>query len=132
MRSSKPTILKPLRSLGTYDSTESRAGWGGGLVAVVCGRGPSLRSPPMTDRPDENRLFWETEAANWLAWARTPGHDAYWDYAPAFFRDIVPDPSGRTLEIACGEGRASRDLSAHGHDVYSIDGAPTLIRAAAE
>ena len=86
----------------------------------------------MTDRRDENRLSWEAEAANWLAWARTPGHDAYWDYAPAFFRDIVPDPSGRTLEIACGEGRVSRDLRAHGHDVYSIDGAPTLIRAAAE
>jgi SAM-dependent methyltransferase len=86
----------------------------------------------MTDRREENRLFWEAEAANWIAWARTPGHDAYWDYAPTFFRDIVPDPSGRTLEIACGEGRASRDLRARGHDVYSIDGAPTLIRAAAE
>ena len=24
------------------------------------------------------RLSWEDQAENWLAWARTPGHDAYW------------------------------------------------------
>ena len=84
----------------------------------------------MADPANEHRLFWESNAGDWIGWARTPGHDAYWDYSPTFFRDIVPEPSGRTLEIGCGEGRVSRDLSALGHDVDAIDGAPSLLRAA--
>jgi SAM-dependent methyltransferase len=82
--------------------------------------------------PANNRAFWESEAPNWIAWAREPGHDDYWVYSRAFFRDIVPAPSGRTLEIGCGEGRVTRDLRALGHDVTSVDGAPTMIRAAAD
>ena len=74
---------------------------------------------------------WEREAENWLAWARTPGHDAYWHYRGAFFA-LVP-PAGRaTLEIGCGEGRVARDLAARGHQVTGVDAAPTLLRAAAE
>ena len=84
------------------------------------------------DDPWDNRSFWETEAQNWIAWAREPDHDAYWDYSPAFFDDIVPRPSGRTLEIGCGEGRVSRDLRSGDHVVFSIDGAPSLVRAALE
>jgi SAM-dependent methyltransferase len=76
------------------------------------------------------REFWESEAANWIAWAREPGHDAYWDYGPMFFEDIVPAPAGHTLEIGCGEGRVARDLRALGHEVFAIDAAPTLLRAA--
>jgi hypothetical protein len=26
------------------------------------------------------RDAWEAEAGNWLAWARTPGHDSYWRF----------------------------------------------------
>ncbi|HEY7874696.1 MAG TPA: class I SAM-dependent methyltransferase [Actinomycetota bacterium] len=74
---------------------------------------------------------WEAQARNWLAWARTPGHDAYWHYAPAFFRDVVPPPSGRTLEIGAGEGRVTRDLRDSGHSVTAVDTAPTLLREAA-
>jgi SAM-dependent methyltransferase len=79
----------------------------------------------------EFRRFWDSEAPNWIAWAREPGHDAYWDYAPAFFDEIVPETVGRTLEVGCGEGRVTRDLRARGYDVYSIDGAPSLVLAAA-
>jgi hypothetical protein len=25
-------------------------------------------------------MSWESEARNWIAWARAPGHDAYWYY----------------------------------------------------
>jgi hypothetical protein len=32
---------------------------------------------------------WEEEAENWIKWARTPLHDAYWYYAPTFFGKIV-------------------------------------------
>lgn len=85
----------------------------------------------MADPPD-SRAFWESEAQNWIAWAREPDHDDYWDYSPAFFRDIVPPPSGRTLEIGCGEGRVTRDLRAAGHDVVAVDAAPSMVRAALE
>ena len=29
---------------------------------------------------------WEQEAENWVRWARTPGHDAYWHYTYAVLR----------------------------------------------
>jgi SAM-dependent methyltransferase len=70
---------------------------------------------------------WEREAENWVRWARAPGHDAYWYYAPSFFDDIVPEPGRRTLEIGCGEGRAARDLALRGHRVTALDASPTLI-----
>ncbi len=74
---------------------------------------------------------WESRAEEWLAWARRPGHDAYWDYRAAFF-DLLPPPRGRALEVGCGEGRVSRDLTARGYRVTGIDAAPTLVRAASE
>jgi ubiquinone/menaquinone biosynthesis C-methylase UbiE len=73
---------------------------------------------------------WEARAAEWLEWAGTPGFDAYWRYRDAFFA-LVPPPSGRTLEVGCGEGRVSRDLGARGHRVTALDPSPTLLRAAA-
>ncbi len=75
---------------------------------------------------------WEQEAENWVRWARTPGHDSYWYYAPQFFADIVPHASGTTLEIGCGEGRVSRDLIAQGHNVIAVDSSPTLLRHAVD
>lgn len=74
----------------------------------------------------------EEVAAEWLRWARTPGHDAYWDYRDRFFDEIVPPPGRRTLEIGCGEGRASRDLRSRGHDLVATDVSPTLVRHAQE
>ena len=76
--------------------------------------------------------FWESEARNWIAWARTPGHDSYWEYSPAFFRDIVPKAGRRTLEVGCGEGRVTRDLVRLGHPMVSVDASPLLIQAAHE
>jgi len=62
--------------------------------------------------------------------ARTPGHDSYWYYSPAFFDAIVPDPFGLTLEVGCGEGRVARDLLRRGHRVVAVDSSPTLLRYA--
>jgi ubiquinone/menaquinone biosynthesis C-methylase UbiE len=76
-------------------------------------------------------MGFEDRAQGWLAWARTPGHDAYWVYRDAFFA-LVPAPGAATLEVGCGEGRVTRDLAARGHDVTSLDAAPTLVRAAAD
>jgi SAM-dependent methyltransferase len=73
---------------------------------------------------------WEPEAENWVRWARTPGHDAYWYYRDSFFDQIVRAPGRRTLEIGCGEGRVARDLAARGHRVAAVDTAHTLLRYA--
>jgi SAM-dependent methyltransferase len=76
-------------------------------------------------------MGFEDRAQGWLAWSRTPGHDAYWAYRDTFFA-LVPEPGEATLEVGCGEGRVSRDLVARGHRVTGLDISPTLLRAAAE
>jgi SAM-dependent methyltransferase len=75
---------------------------------------------------------WEGQAENWLQWARSPGHDSYADYGPAFFRDLVPAAGRRTLDLGCGEGRVARNLADRGHRVVGIDASPTLLRHARE
>ena len=75
---------------------------------------------------------WESQAENWAAWARAPGHDSYWhESGPALF-ELLPPPGRATLDLGCGEGRVARDLQARGHDVVGIDAAPTLVRLALE
>jgi SAM-dependent methyltransferase len=74
---------------------------------------------------------WEAEALRWAAWAREPGHDAYWYYRDAFFA-LVPPPGRAVLEVGCGEGRVARDLAARGHRVVAVDISRTLIGLAAE
>jgi SAM-dependent methyltransferase len=68
---------------------------------------------------------WEPEAENWVRWARTPGHDAYWYYRDAFF-EMLPPPGARTIELGCGEGRVARDLVQRGHRVVGVEPARTL------
>ena len=78
------------------------------------------------------RTPWEDQAANWVRWARTEGHDAYWYYRRPFFETVVPDPGVRTIEVGCGEGRVSRELRHRGHPTVGIDSSPTLVSQAAE
>ena len=75
---------------------------------------------------------WEENAAAWIAWAREPGHDSYWRFHRDLFLELVPPPSGRTLDVGCGEGRLARDLAALGHDVVAADASPTMLAAARE
>jgi SAM-dependent methyltransferase len=77
-------------------------------------------------------MTWEDQAQNWIAWARTPGHDVFPRYIDAFLEEIVPPESGRTLEIGCGEGRVVRQLASRGHRVIGVEAAPTLVRRAHE
>jgi SAM-dependent methyltransferase len=77
-------------------------------------------------------VSWEPEAENWLRWARTPGHDAYWHYRDSFFEAIVPAPSGLTLDLGTGEGRVARDLVERGHRVVGVDSSRTLTHYARE
>jgi SAM-dependent methyltransferase len=75
-------------------------------------------------------MGFEERAQGWLAWTRTPDHDAYWRYRDAFFA-LVPEPGAATLEVGCGEGRVARDLVARGHRVTGLDASPSLLSAAA-
>jgi SAM-dependent methyltransferase len=81
---------------------------------------------------DELRQAWEENAAAWVEWARAPGHDSYWRFHRDLFLEILPSPSGRTLDLGCGEGRLARDLAALGHDVVGIDVVPAMVAAARE
>jgi SAM-dependent methyltransferase len=81
---------------------------------------------------DELRQAWEENAAAWVEWARAPGHDSYWRFHRDLFLEILPPPSGRALDLGCGEGRLARDLAALGHDVVGVDLSPTMVAAARE
>lgn len=74
-----------------------------------------------------SKAGWEEQARNWAAWARAPGHDAYWQFRDAFFHEILPPPGRATLDLGCGEGRVARDLRERGHRVTAIDASPTLL-----
>ena len=75
-------------------------------------------------------MSWAEQAENWIAWVRT-GDDGYAFYNASFF-ERLPPPTGRTIEIGCGEGRVARDLRELGHDVVGIDAVPKLVQAAAQ
>ncbi len=78
------------------------------------------------------RDAWEAEALNWVAWARAPGHDSYWQFHRDRFLSLVPPPPAAVLDVGCGEGRLPRDLKALGYRVSGVDGSPTLIGHATE
>ena len=78
------------------------------------------------------RQGWEEEAANWAAFARTPGYDkAHQHYNLPAFLTLLPEAGAGTLDLACGEGRLGRVLAGRGHRVAGIDAAPTMVRFAA-
>jgi hypothetical protein len=58
---------------------------------------------------------WEQNAETFIDWARKPGHDSYWRFHRDAFLEIVPEAGTWTLDLGCGEGRLSRDLTALGH-----------------
>lgn len=97
-----------------------------------------MAQPP--DRPLERKRLdsadlaaaWEQHAAEFIAWARKPGHDSYWLFHRDQFLGLLPPPGRRTLDLGCGEGRLSRDLKALGHDVVAVDLSPTMVEAARE
>jgi SAM-dependent methyltransferase len=78
------------------------------------------------------RQGWEDEARNWASFARTPGFDRAHERInrPALL-DFLPPPGRLTLDLACGEGRLSRDLKSAGHHVAGIDSSPTMVTLAA-
>lgn len=74
---------------------------------------------------------WERQAERWTAWARDSG-DAYWEESSPPFFELLPSPGRRTLELGCGEGRVTRDLTRRGHTIVGVDVSPSLVRFARE
>lgn len=73
---------------------------------------------------------WERHAQDWVAWAREPGHDGFWEGTWPALRAMLPDPEGLTVDLGCGEGRVSRLLGQLGYRVVGIDRSPSMLRAA--
>jgi SAM-dependent methyltransferase len=78
------------------------------------------------------RAAWDANAPAFVAWARKPGHDSYWQFHRDAFLALLPTTGRRTLDLGCGEGRLSRDLKALGHSVVGVDASPTMLAAAHE
>lgn len=75
---------------------------------------------------------WEEHAAEWITWARTPGHDGFWEGTWPALRAILPAAiAGPVLDLGCGEGRTARQVAALGHLVIAVDRSSTLASAAA-
>lgn len=86
----------------------------------------------MTARKRETDCtHWSRIADEWIAWARTPNHDAFWAYRDAFAA-FVGKGTGNALEIGCGEGRISRELKKCGYRVTAVDAVRELLNAAAD
>ena len=79
----------------------------------------------------DDEAHWIRVAEQWIAWARSPEHDAFWAYREAF-RSFVGSGTGRALEIGCGEGRVSRELRSLGYHVTATDAVRPMVDAARE
>jgi SAM-dependent methyltransferase len=78
-----------------------------------------------------DREHWSRVASQWIAWARSPNHDAFWAYRKSLIAFIGPG-HGEALDVGCGEGRVSRELQALGYRVTASDPVATMIEAAAQ
>jgi SAM-dependent methyltransferase len=79
---------------------------------------------------DEDRQHWARVAADWVAWARAPDHDAFWAFRTALAA-FIGRGAGAALDLGCGEGRVARELRALGYQVTAADPVGALVAAAA-
>jgi SAM-dependent methyltransferase len=91
-----------------------------------------LELPVATVQVVDTAAAWEAHADSWLAWSDPAQRDGFWTDTWPTVRQMLPPPSGLTLDVGCGEGRGARELSAIGYRVVGIDRSPTLVAAAAE
>ncbi len=77
------------------------------------------------------RDAWDENAARWIRWVRSPGHDSYDQFHGQRFLALLPPPGRRTIDLGAGEGRLGRELAARGHRVAALDSSPDLARACA-
>lgn len=77
----------------------------------------------------KDREHWTRAADEWIAWARKPGHDAFWAYQDRL-AGYIGEGSGQALDVGCGEGRVSRLLKSCGYEVTASDPVAQLVEAA--
>jgi SAM-dependent methyltransferase len=82
-------------------------------------------------RSGEDRKHWAQVADDWITWARKPNHDAFWAYRAALAA-FIGRGTGKALDVGCGEGRISRELTACGFQVTAVDPVSRFIWAAME
>jgi SAM-dependent methyltransferase len=76
------------------------------------------------------RDAWRAESANWIRFARTPGHDRYYFlFNLPRFLELLPPPGILTVDVGCGEGRLGRELEQRGHRVVGLDYSEPAIHA---
>jgi 2-polyprenyl-3-methyl-5-hydroxy-6-metoxy-1,4-benzoquinol methylase len=78
-----------------------------------------------------DREHWSQVAQEWIAWARTPSHDAFWAYRDALVA-FVGRGEGEALDVGCGEGRSSSVLKSCGYRVTAVDPVRELVDATRE
>jgi SAM-dependent methyltransferase len=78
-----------------------------------------------------DRAHWTKVAQQWITWARSPGHDAFWAYREALL-DFIGPGVGSAIEIGCGEGRVSRVLKQLGYRVTATDPVAAMVEASQE
>ena len=79
----------------------------------------------------EDRKHWSQVADELVAWARKPNHDAFWAYR-ASLTAFIGRGDGKALDVGCGEGRISRELTACGSHVTAVDPVSRFVSAAIE
>jgi len=72
---------------------------------------------------------WSRTATEWLAWARTPNHDAFWAYRDSLVA-FIGRGAGDALDVGCGEGRVSRVLKDCGYRATATDPVEAFVSAA--
>jgi SAM-dependent methyltransferase len=72
---------------------------------------------------------WSRIASEWVTWARTPCHDAFWAYRASLLA-FIGRGEGEALDVGCGEGRVSRVLKECGYRVTATDPVEAFILAA--
>ncbi|HLH51682.1 MAG TPA: class I SAM-dependent methyltransferase [Roseiarcus sp.] len=90
-----------------------------------------MTGEPKSGEKALDRAHWSKVARQWIAWARSPNHDAFWAYRKALVSFIGPG-DGEALDVGCGEGRVSRELKTLGYRVVAADAAIAMTTAAAE
>src|SRR5580700_5603671 len=80
---------------------------------------------------EEDWKHWSRFATEWTTWAREPNHDAFWAYR-ASLAAFVGRGCGKALDLGCGEGRVSRELTACGYQVTAVDPVDKLVNAAVQ
>jgi SAM-dependent methyltransferase len=79
------------------------------------------------------RDHWDAQAAEWIRFVRTPGHDnANERLNIPRFLELLPTPGRATLDLGCGEGRLGVLLGSLGHAVTGIDTSAAMVAAARE